>query len=182
MKAILFKRPDDHWKGGGVSVHYISPEALADSEGTENEVYELFAQKIAKSRGFTSYVIRESTQLPPHVVGAAWNRRLPDTAGPNRYFRDALVWDDAEPSKCKCDMAKARRIHMDRVRIVRNTALVLKDAEMAQAVEAEDGPAQAKIAIEKQALRDIPQTLDLITDANTPERVKARWPVELPTI
>tara|TARA_R100001086_G_scaffold217794_1_gene134271 strand:+ start:700 stop:1248 length:549 start_codon:yes stop_codon:yes gene_type:complete len=178
MKAILFKRPDDHWKGGGVSVHHLSPEALADSGGTEDEAYELLAQQIAKSRGFTSYVIRESTELPAFLAGEGWDRRLPDTAGPNRYFRDAVVWDDDQPSKCRCDMAKARQIHMDRIRKVRNAQLVAKDVEQAKAVEARDTSAQAKITLEKQTLRDIPQTLNLATpDA---EALKRKWPPGLP--
>jgi len=176
MKVIVFKRPDDHWKGPGISVHNVDPAALGD--GKTDDAYDLIAQKIAKIRGFSSYVIRESTELPASLVGEGWNRRLPDTAGPNRYFRDAVVWDDTEPSKCRSDMAKARRIHMDRIRKVRNAQLVAKDIEQAKAVEARDTSAQATIAREKQALRDIPQKFDLT--APDAEALKRKWPPELP--
>lgn len=177
MKAILFRRPDDHWKGGGVSVHYVSSAALGEAGETEG-AYDRVAQRIAKLRGFTAYVIRESTDLPPALVGEGWNRQLPDTAGPNRYFRDAVVWDDTEPSKCRSDMAKARRIHMDRIRKVRNAQLVAKDIEQTKAVEAKDTSAQATIAREKQALRDIPQKFDLT--APDAETLKRKWPPGLP--
>ena len=76
------------------------------------------------------------------------------------------------------DMTKARVIHMNRIRVVRNAELVAKDITFMRAVEAGDTGAQSTIATEKQTLRDIPQTFDLTTD--TPEQLKALWPDELP--
>ena len=76
------------------------------------------------------------------------------------------------------NMTKARVIHMDAIRVVRNAELAAKDITFMRAVEAGDTSAQSTIATEKQTLRDIPQTFDLTTD--TPEQLKARWPSELP--
>jgi hypothetical protein len=93
------------------------------------------------------------------------------------YFRS--VWefgDDATP--IKINMPKARGIHMDNIRQVRNAELAAKDITFMRAVEAGDTSAQATIGAEKQTLRDIPQTFDLTTD--TPEELKAKWPAELP--
>jgi len=76
------------------------------------------------------------------------------------------------------NMPKARAIHLDAIRVVRNAELVKKDITFMRAVEAGDASVQSTIATEKQVLRDIPQTFDLTTD--TPEQLKALWPAELP--
>jgi len=78
----------------------------------------------------------------------------------------------------KVNMAKARGVHMDKIRVVRNAELAKKDLASLRAIEAGDTSAQSTIATEKQTLRDIPQTFDLTTD--TPEELKAKWPDELP--
>ena len=75
------------------------------------------------------------------------------------------------------NLSKARGIHMDKIREVRNQELAKKDLEFMKALEADDGSHTA-IAKEKQVLRDIPQTFDLTTD--TPEELKEKWPEGLP--
>ena len=75
------------------------------------------------------------------------------------------------------NMAKARVIHMDKIRAVRNKQLAGLDVPFMRAVETGDASELARIGSEKQVLRDIPQTLDLTTD--TPEELKAIWPIEL---
>ena len=75
------------------------------------------------------------------------------------------------------NMAKARAIHMNRIRAVRNKQLASLDVPFMRAVETGDASELARIASEKQVLRDIPQTLDLTTD--TPEELKAIWPIEI---
>jgi len=75
------------------------------------------------------------------------------------------------------NMAKARGIQMDNIRTVRNKELVKKDIEFMKALEADDGSHKV-IAVEKQTLRDIPQTFDLTTD--TAEELKEKWPEGLP--
>jgi len=78
------------------------------------------------------------------------------------------------------NMTKARVIQMDKIRVVRNEELVKKDVTFMRAVEAGDTSAQATIATEKQVLRDIPATFDITTGVDTPEKLKAKWPTELP--
>ena len=78
------------------------------------------------------------------------------------------------------NMTKARVIHMDAIRVVRNAELVKKDVPFMRAVEAGDTDAQATIGTEKQVLRDIPATFNITTGVDTPEKLKAKWPAELP--
>ena len=78
------------------------------------------------------------------------------------------------------NMAKARAIHLEEIRRVRNAELVKEDVTFMRAIEAEDTDAQATIKTKKQALRDIPATFDITTDVDTPEKLKAKWPTELP--
>jgi len=79
------------------------------------------------------------------------------------------------------NMAKARTIHMNNIRVVRNRELAAKDITFMRAVEDADLDAQATIKTEKQNLRDIPQTFDITTGVDTPEQLKAKWPAGLPT-
>jgi len=78
------------------------------------------------------------------------------------------------------NMTKARAIHLEEIRKVRNAELVKEDVTFMRAVEAGDTDAQATIATKKQTLRDIPATFDITTDVDTPEKLKAKWPAELP--
>jgi len=78
------------------------------------------------------------------------------------------------------NMTKARAIHLEEIRRVRNAELVKEDVTFMRAIEAGDTDAQATIKTKKQTLRDIPATFDLTTDVDTPEKLKAKWPTELP--
>ena len=76
------------------------------------------------------------------------------------------------------DMSKARGIHMDKIRRMRNKELAALDITFMRAVEDDDTDAQATIKAKKQELRDIPQTFDLTTD--TADELKQKWPEGLP--
>ena len=78
------------------------------------------------------------------------------------------------------NMAKARAIHLEEIRKVRNAELAKEDVTFMRAVEAGDTDTQATIATKKQTLRDIPATFDITTGVDTPEKLKAKWPTELP--
>ena len=78
------------------------------------------------------------------------------------------------------NMSKARAVHLAEIRRVRNAELVKEDVTFMRAVEARDASTQATIATKKQALRDLPATFDITTDVDTPEKLKAKWPSELP--
>ncbi len=109
------------------------------------------------------------------IIGECESEELPT----DRHFRNAWEWSD--PSKVHVDLASARTLHMNNIRVVRNKELVKKDAEYMKALEAGNTSAQSTIATEKQTLRDIPQTFDITTGIDTPEKLKARWPDGLPT-
>jgi hypothetical protein len=92
------------------------------------------------------------------------------------WFRWAWEWDDG----FAIDMDKARTVQMDKIRAVRNAELAAKDITFMRAVEAGDASAQSTIGTAKQVLRDLPATFDITTDVDTPEKLKAKWPTELP--
>jgi len=78
------------------------------------------------------------------------------------------------------NITKARAIHLEKIRKVRNDELVKEDINMLKAIEAGDASAQSTVATKKQVLRDIPATFDITTGVDTPEKLKAKWPSELP--
>ena len=78
------------------------------------------------------------------------------------------------------NMTKARAIHLAEIRRVRNEELAKEDITFMRAVEDGDTDAQATIQAKKQTLRDLPATFDITTDVDTPEKLKAKWPTELP--
>ena len=68
---------------------------------------------------------------------------------------------------------KAKAIWKDKWREARKPLLASLDIEFMKAVESADTVKQAKIAAQKQALRDVTQT-EIV--GNTPEEIKAVWP------
>ena len=93
----------------------------------------------------------------------------------DRAFRDA--WAVAG-GKVDTDMTKAREIHRGRIRAERDRLLQAKDIEYQRADERGDTNEKARIAAEKQALRDLPATFDL-SGAKTEAELEALWPAEL---
>ena len=104
---------------------------------------------------------------------------LPDGPCGNCDARDG-AWEMDADGFPTVNMPKARGVHMDKIRVVRNAELVKKDLPSLRALEDGDTDAQATIAAEKQTLRQIPQTFDLTTDNDTPLELEAKWPSELP--
>ena len=102
--------------------------------------------------------------------------------GSEMYTRDARdgAWEIDTDGRPKINMPKARGVHMDKIRIVRNLELEKEDTNMLKALEAGDTSAQSAVNTKKQTLRDIPQTFDLTTDNDTPAELKVKWPSELP--
>jgi hypothetical protein len=94
-----------------------------------------------------------------------------------RRFRDA--WVHAGGGKCRIDLARARALHMSRIRAARDHALAALDIPFIRAVEASDAERRSVIAATKQRLRDLPETLDLAA-AETADQLDAIWPDDLP--
>jgi hypothetical protein len=106
-----------------------------------------------------------------------WHEVAVDELPRDRTFRDA--WVHTGNGRCEVDMDRARSIHMDRIRRARDAELAKLDVPYMKAQERGDQDAMIQIAAQKQALRDIPQTLDL-NAARTPGELKALWPKDLP--
>lgn len=98
-------------------------------------------------------------------VTAVSCKELPESAVPaDLSFRNA--WN----ADLVVDMSKARDIHMDRIRAVRDKEMAKLDVEQLKGRD---------VKAEKDVLREIPQTFDL-AQADTPEALKALWPSDLP--
>jgi hypothetical protein len=94
----------------------------------------------------------------------------------SNYFFNCWEWDDG----VVVNLTKARVLHMDAIRKVRDAELTKLDVPWMKAVEAGNTSSQATIATQKQTLRDIPATFDLTTGVTTPTQLQAKWPTELP--
>tara|TARA_R110000850_G_scaffold32083_4_gene87912 strand:- start:1242 stop:1700 length:459 start_codon:yes stop_codon:yes gene_type:complete len=79
----------------------------------------------------------------------------------DRYFRNA--WRLGEPlsQSIETDMPAAREIHMDALRKLRNKKLEELDIPYTIAFERRNSGEQETIGIKKQALRDMPASVDL---------------------
>ncbi len=89
----------------------------------------------------------------------------------DRYFRDA--WDLVD-GKVVVDVDKAKSIKLDRIRIDRNKALDASDKEVAKLMD--QGSDLTAIRGRRQALRDIPQTINL--DGLSAEELKNLDPIK----
>jgi multidrug efflux pump subunit AcrB len=107
------------------------------------------------------------------------HRQMPDSAIPSdRTFRDA--WADTTPElTIDIDMAKARAIHLDSIRIKRNAELSKLDIQATKAQDVGDADALTQIRVRKQELRDLPATLaQALASADSVDALKAIQPLE----
>ena len=74
------------------------------------------------------------------------------------------------------DMAKAREIHKDKIRLARAPILAELDVEFQKALEA--GSSTTDIVAKKQALRDAPADSG-IAAANSADALKAQWKTDI---
>jgi len=74
------------------------------------------------------------------------------------------------------NLAKAKEIHKDKIRVARVPLLEQLDVEFVRALE--QGADTAPIAKQKQALRDATNS-SKISRAKTPEQLKAAWDTDL---
>jgi hypothetical protein len=87
----------------------------------------------------------------------------------DRTFRGAWQFNG---DAVEVDMAKARDIHRDNLRAEREPRFAALDADWFRAAETNDTTAQADIAAQKQALRDVTEDAR-IESAATPEDLTA---------
>jgi len=106
------------------------------------------------------------------------HRQMPDSAIPtDRTFREA--WSDTTPElTIDIDMAKARAIHLDSIRIKRNDELSKLDIQATKAQDIGDADALTQIRARKQELRDLPVTLaPTLASAASVDALKAIQPL-----
>lgn len=107
------------------------------------------------------------------------HREMQDDVIPiDRTFRDA--WADTTPELViDVDMAKARNIHLDSIRIKRNAELSKLDVQATKAQDIGDAETLAQIRARKQELRDLPATLaPTLASAVSVDALKAIQPLE----
>ena len=154
-EEVIFVHPVTHsvWV-----TNFAWDDLLRPSRLTDREYLESCMERLAAQEGFTT--------VPDYRIAPEG-----ESAGANWYFRNA--WIDVD---FKVDMAKAREIHMSNIRSARNVELAELDVPFMRAVEANDQDELARISSLKQTLRDIPQTIDLLTGISSPASLKAKWP------
>ena len=162
-------------------------DATRPAEETEAERLERVWARVVAVGGYgipadhPHYYVEEEVQRAKIATLSGTDFRYagkPDADG-HRDGKDG-AWEMDTDGTPKVNMEKARVVHMDVIRVSRDAELVKKDVPFMRAVEAGDTDAQATIGAEKQVLRDIPATFDITTDVDTPEKLKAKWPTELP--
>lgn len=95
----------------------------------------------------------------------------------DRLYRDA--WTDDNPTDTvDVDMVKARKIKLEEIREKRNAKLIDLDYDYIKADEAASQAQKSQIIAKKNALRNLPATVNL-ANINTPEELKAFIPNEL---
>jgi len=98
-----------------------------------------------------------------------------DTVPRDRTFREALTFETA----FSFDLPKAKQVHLDRIRVIRNQELDKLDKDWMKATGRGDQQAAADVEAKRQVLRDLPATLG-IAEARTVDELKGCWPAELP--
>lgn len=91
----------------------------------------------------------------------------------DRYFRNA--WHLDQNNKVGIHMGKAKNQKMEEIRLKRNAALDATDKEMAKLTEQGRNAESNALKAKRQALRDLPQTINL--EGLTPDQLKAFDPV-----
>ena len=74
------------------------------------------------------------------------------------------------------DMAKAREIHKNKIRVARKSLLEALDIEFQKALET--GASTTDIVAKKQALRDAPADSEITSAADT-DALKAQWKTDI---
>jgi len=144
MDVIVFTRPDG---GTTVVIPAYNDRIGGKKRGESQEAYLAYVAKKSIPDDATNIHICDDSAIPQ-----------------DRTFRNA--WEQGVNKVPEVSMPKARVLHMDRIRLARNTALAVLDIETMKGRD---------VQAEKQVLRDIPQTFDL-SSATTPEALKALIP------
>lgn len=152
-KRIVYEAPD-----GSLAV--VVPARKQKAGESDQEYLDEIAAKAEKQMpaGMSRKVTVDKTELPQ-----------------SRYFRGQ--WR-ADSRQVFVDMNSARQHKMDLIRQNRNQRLDATDKEKARLDEVGTDNEKQELAQKRQALRDLPQTIDLAS-MQTPEELEAfepEWP------
>ena len=148
-KVIIIERAD-----GGTGVVHLTPDFLAKHGGDENAALNAIKSKVVPDDAISSEIVEQ-------------------TALPNRVFRDA--WQKSGSTIVE-DMPKARVIHMDRIKIVRDAKLLEENENLEAAIDAGDTTEEAAVRSRRQTLRDTGAEVAAIAAAANTTVLDAIWP------
>ena len=137
---------------GSISIVYPAPKSRRQDETEDQWLTRVFDKATSEGAAFKDIDI--------------------SSISADRTFRDA--WE-LNGDVVSVNMPKARAIHMNRIRTLRNEKLKDLDVDYIMAMEASDQTKMDEIAVLKRTLRDIPKTFDLSV-AKTPEELKNLMP------
>jgi len=149
MRRLVYTRAD-----GGTTISTPVINTIGEVDG--------FTEADAEARALT--------KVPADATNVRWVTAAEIPL--DRAFRAAWKND------LTVDMAKAKAIHLDRIRALREPRLAKLDADYLRADEAGDTAQKAVIAAKKQALRDA-TAYPAIDAARTPDQLKAAIPPAL---
>lgn len=146
---------------GLISVMMIIPQTvetkIKDADGSESigyaEVMPDVSEEIEKWKSSNQGLYVSHAEIDPATIPG------------DKYFRKAWVYDSG---KVSIDIPKARAVHLENIRLIRNKKLAELDVEFIRGNDVEN---------QKQILRDMPQTIAAdLAKAKTPDKIKAVWP------
>lgn len=154
-KVSIVKRLD-----GGLCIARIARDKREDESDTE--FLDACTRKIINEPDMPGYRGK--------VIGIFDESAVPA----DRYFRGAWTWNTPDP-KVDIDIEKARDIHMVNLRRDRNRKLEELDKETMKVIS--DPIRLAEVEKQKQALRDMPETIKpQLESATTTDEIKAVKP------
>lgn len=157
MKKIIYTRPD-----GGLSVVHPVINTHTFVDGDVVPVAEDITEEQALQRALS--------KIPADAINV---QIVDESAIPtDRTFRNAWV---AATGAVTHDMAKAREIQKNTLRVLRAPKLAALDVEFMRALEVGDTVGAAAIVAQKQALRDVTKD-PAIASARTPAALAAVVP------
>ena len=151
-KRIVYTRPD-----GGVSVVVPAPNFVAEFPDETAAIASIRAKDVPVDA--TNVEVIEQAEIPT-----------------SRVFRNA--WEKSGMGPPTVNMPKARIIKTDNIRVERDTRLEQADNDLKIAQDGNNGAEQARVRARREALRDLPITIQSDLDAITgPDELDAYEPI-----
>lgn len=156
MKRLVFPRTD-----GGVTIRFWSPKQALPGE-TEDQTAARLASLHPRAVFAGPPIILDETEIPPKDA-----------------YRNAWKLGNRAIDH---DMPKAKAIHLERIRRVRDRELTASDTEFVKLQDIGTPQEIAAVKSQRQKLRDAPNSVQVQVDAAKDiTELKAIWPQDLPT-